>query len=204
MDTRIAFVFTGLHTLDEMTANYFEPFFASIVTVPVTFLKREAVFQALANPGDPDFPLDYDPEALERIWELTGGQPYLVQWIGHRLVSRFNDLSFERGKPQEPIFHREDVEAVIQDPDFYARARYYFAGVWGQAAQGVPEQQAVLRALAASSEGLTDEELAARSALSLHETRAALEALQYHDVLRQTEGGWHFTVALLRRWIKEF
>jgi hypothetical protein len=101
-----------------MSSDYFQPFFASVIPVKVSFLSRGAVDQVLANPPDPEFALDYEREALDHIWELTGGQPYLVQLIGHRLVSRFNTLSFEQGKAQEPRFRRADVEAVITT-DFY-------------------------------------------------------------------------------------
>jgi hypothetical protein len=45
MDPRIAFVFAGLRTLQEMNADYFQPFFGSVILVLVTFLRRQAVFQ---------------------------------------------------------------------------------------------------------------------------------------------------------------
>ena len=41
----IAFAFAGLHTLEEMTADYFAPFFASILPVRVGFLDRRATHQ---------------------------------------------------------------------------------------------------------------------------------------------------------------
>jgi hypothetical protein len=198
---RIAFIFAGLHTLEEMNADYFQPFFATTVPVRVSFLSREAVFQLLANPPDPDFSLDYTPEALQYIWELTAGQPYLTQWIGHRLVSRYNDLTFEQGKPQEPIFQVKDVEAVITQEDFYTQARYYFAGVWGQAGQGAPGQQALLRLLASYPQGLSLEQIIATSGMSPASVRAALKELQHHDVLYEEAGQWRYTVELFRRWV---
>jgi len=198
---RIAFIFAGLHTLEEMNADYFQPFFATTVPVRVSFLSREAVFQLLANPLDPDFSLDYTPEALQYIWELTAGQPYLTQWIGHRLVNRYNDLTFEQGKPQEPIFQVKDVEAVITQEDFYTQARYYFAGVWGQAGQGAPGQQALLRLLAPYPQGLSLEQIIATSGMSPASVRAALKELQHHDVLHEEAGQWRYTVELFRRWV---
>ncbi|MBC7334661.1 MAG: ATP-binding protein [Clostridia bacterium] len=149
LDPQIAFVFAGLHTLDDMNADYFEPFFTSVVSEKVSFLKREAVYQILANPSptkdeqgqEVEFPLDYAPEALERVWQWTAGQPYLVQLIGGRLVSRFNDLTFEQGRRPEPIFRTEDVDAVVNSPEFYDLGRYYFTGVWGQVGRGAAGQQ---------------------------------------------------------------
>ncbi|MHC5850438.1 ATP-binding protein [Nostoc sp.] len=58
MSSKIAFAFAGLHTLEEMTTDYFQPFFASVIPIHVGFQERAATRQILANPGD-DFPLDY-------------------------------------------------------------------------------------------------------------------------------------------------
>jgi len=201
MDERIAFAFAGLHTLEEMSSDYFQPFFASVIPVKVSFLSRGAVDQVLANPPDPEFALDYEREALDHIWELTGGQPYLVQLIGHRLVSRFNTLSFEQGKAQEPRFRRADVEAVITT-DFYHQARYYFTGVWGQAQHGAPEQQTILRCLAPHPDGLPFARLCEISGLPDRTVDQALQTLCRHDVVHNHDGQWRYTVELFRRWVE--
>ncbi|MBO9340132.1 MAG: AAA family ATPase, partial [Chloroflexus sp.] len=201
MDERIAFAFAGLHTLEEMSSDYFQPFFASVTPVKVSFLSRGAVDQVLANPPDPEFALDYEREALDHIWELTGGQPYLVQLIGHRLVSRFNTLSFEQGKAQEPRFRRADVEAVITT-DFYHQARYYFTGVWGQAQHGAPEQQTILRCLAPHPDGLPFARLCEISGLPDRTVDQALQTLCRHDVVHHHDGQWRYTVELFRRWVE--
>jgi hypothetical protein len=202
MDERIAFAFAGLHTLEEMRSDYFQPFFAGVIPVKVSFLSRGAVDQALANPPDPEFALDYEREALDHIWELTGGQPYLVQLIGHRLVSRFNTLSFEQGKAQEPRFRRADVEAVITT-DFYDQARSYFTGVWGQAQHGAPEQQTMLRCLAPHPDGLPRARLCAISGLPERTVDQALQTLCRHDVVHELDGQWRYTVELFRRWVEQ-
>jgi hypothetical protein len=201
MDERIAFAFAGLHTLEEMSSDYFQPFFASVTPVKVSFLSRGAVDQVLANPPDPEFALDYEREALDDIYALTNGQPYLVQLIGHRLVSRFNTLSFEQGKAQEPRFRRADVEAVITT-DFYHQARYYFTGVWGQAQHGAPEQQTILRCLAPHPDGLPLARLCEISGLPERTVDQALQTLRRHDVVHDHDGQWRYTVELFRRWVE--
>lgn len=203
-DQNIAFAFAGLHKLEEMTADYFNPLFASVRPIPVSFLSKDATFQVLANPPLEDFPLDYSREALERIWQFTGGQPYLVQLVGHYLVSRFNRLTFEQGKQLEPVFSLEDVEAVIADPEFYSQGRYYFAGIWGQAGQGAEGQQELLKFIAAFPDGISIDGIAARFGPNSESTVAALKELERHDVLREKDGQWQFTVELMRRWVKEF
>jgi hypothetical protein len=200
-----------------MTADYFQPFFASVIPIHVGFLQPGATRQILANPtnndpslssprgggieGGEDFPLDYTPEALDQIYALTAGQPYLVQLVGFQLVRRYNDYVFEQGRPREPVFTVEDVEAVINDPEFFKRGRYYFDGVWGQAARGASGQQAILKALAPHPQGLSIDALAQATAMEEKTLQEALKTLTRHDVVQQREGRWQIIVELFRRWV---
>lgn len=225
-NSQVAFAFAGLHTLEEMTADYFQPFFASVIPIHVGFLEPAATRQILANPSleNPDstvsdvpdneavdFPLDYTPDALDLIYRLTAGQPYLVQLVGFQLVRRYNDFVFEKGYSRDPVFTVEDVEAVINDPEFYKRGRYYFDGVWGQAARGVSGQQRILKVLAPHPDGLMIEQLRVKLAESFRESVIApleekqleegLETLKRHDVIQQKGEYWQIIVELFRRWV---
>jgi len=200
MSSKVAFAFAGLHTLEEMTADYFQPFFASVIPIHVGFLQPGATRQILANP-DEDFPLDYTPEALDQIYALTAGQPYLVQLVGFQLVRRYNDYVFEQGRPRDPVFTVEDVEAVINDPEFFKRGRYYFDGVWGQAARGASGQQAILKALAPHPEGLSIDALVHSTGMDEETLQEALKTLKRHDVVEEREGCWQIIVELFRRWV---
>jgi ABC-type dipeptide/oligopeptide/nickel transport system ATPase subunit len=131
--------------------------------------------------------------------------------VGFQLVRRYNDYVFEQGRPRNPVFTVEDVEAVINDPEFFKRGRYYFDGVWGQAARGASGQQGILKALAPHPEGLSLEELrtqldeivrAQRLAPLQEETlQEALKTLTRHDVVQEYEGFWRIIVELFRRWV---
>ncbi|WP_189525263.1 AAA family ATPase [Nostoc sp. 'Peltigera membranacea cyanobiont' 232] len=201
MSSKIAFAFAGLHTLEEMTADYFQPFFASVIPIHVGFQERAATRQILANPDNEDFLLDYIPEALDKIYALTHGQPYLVQLLGFQLVRGYNDFVFEQGRPRDPVFTVEDVEAVINDPEFFKRGRYYFDGVWGQAARGAKGQQAIVRVLAPHPEGLSLDALARSTGMNDHDLQEALNTLKRHDVVEETQGSWRIMVELFRRWV---
>ena len=184
--------FAGLHTLQEMTRDYWHPLYGSVIAVPVSFLSHDAAWRLVTQPR-PDFPLDYDREAVERIITLTHGQPYLVQLIGHGLVTRFNRQTFEQGIERERRFSLADVEAVITAPEFYRDGDAYFTGVWRQAETSAPPgQTAVLRALANLPES---SELSGRW--------GALETLARHDVVKEADGRWQFTVELMRRWVAQ-
>jgi hypothetical protein len=88
------------HTLEEMTADYFQPFYASVITIKVGFMKAGATHQILANPSIEDFPLDYTPEALDKIYALTHGQPYLVQLVGSNSFAVTMTEVFEQDAPE--------------------------------------------------------------------------------------------------------
>ena len=202
MSSKLAFAFAGLHTLEEMTADYFHPFFASVIPIRVGFLSPGAVRQLLVN-SDEDFPLDYASEAFDEIGSLTAGQPYLTQLIGFQLVRRYNTQVFEQGRTREQVFGVADVEAVVRDAEFYNRGRYYFTGVWEQARREVPEQQPVLKALARHPAGVALATLTQETRLSEETLQHALDILKRHDVVSETEHGWAITVELFRRWVSE-
>jgi len=219
MYPQVAFAFAGLHTLEEMTADYFEPFFASVIPIHVGFMQRGATRQILANPIEArnslnvetrnfsslqetseDFPLDYTPEALDHIYHLTHGQAYLVQLVGFQLVRRYNDQVFEMGHSRDPVFTVNDVEAVV-NPEFFKRGRYYFDGVWSQAAQGAANQQTILQALAPHTQGLSLQELIETTGINYQDIQHSLRTLERHDVVNQHEGHWRIVVELFRRWV---
>ncbi|NER08377.1 MAG: AAA family ATPase, partial [Okeania sp. SIO3C4] len=201
MSPKIAFAFAGLHTLEEMTEDYFQPFFASVIPIRIGFLNRATTSQLLANPN-PDFLLTYEPEAMDRIYDLTFGQPYLVQLLGFLLVRRYNDQMFEQGRPRESVFTVADVEAVIRQNELFQNGRYYFTGVWGQAAQDAPGQQDILRGLADYPEGCSRATIQEITGLEESILNDALETLARHDVIIETEGNLRFAVELFRRWVE--
>ncbi|WP_017715251.1 AAA family ATPase [Kamptonema formosum] len=196
---KIAFAFAGSHTLEEMKADYFQPFFSSVIPIRIGFLTPAIIRQILGNP-DRNFPLDYTPEALDRIYALTSGQPYLVQLIGFQMVRWYNDVVFEMGRLREPVFSVDDVEMEMDD-QIFRRGRYYFTGIWEEAARGAAGQQAILRALAPHAEGLTLREIAEAADVGSERATAALDTLERHDVVAKIDSRWRIVVELFRRWV---
>ena len=200
--TQVAFAFAGLHTLDEMTADYFHPFFGSVINIRVGFLSRGATGQILANPAIEDFLLDYTPEALDKIYDLTYGQPYLVQLVGFHLVRLYNDFVFEQGRNRDPVFTVEDIDTIVNKPEFFTRGSNYFNGVWGQAGENHDHtQQIILTHLAKHTAGLTVNELIELTGINETDLHQALETLKRHDVIVENQGRWKIIVELFRRWV---
>jgi len=207
----------GLHTLEEMTADYWNPLYASVTPVRVTFFTRTATGNLLAKPRD-DFPLEFTNAAADRIFELVQGQPYLTQLIAHSLVSNFNQAIVENGQAPSPRFSAKDVDSIVDSAEFFEHGSYYFTGVWGQAEKTHPAGQTkILTALAREDKEVSAPELYASAGLVLEEGGACLETLMQHDVITKKRSGggmslgiitppremYDFAVPLMRRWIRD-
>lgn len=183
-----------------MTADYFAPFFASILPVRVGFLDRSATRQLLANP-DPDYLLDFAPELLDEAHALTNGQPYLIQLIGFHLTRHYNTQVFEQSRSRNAKFTLEDLTTILDNPDFYSSGRYYFTGVWNQAAEQHPQQQPILVHLA-HHPNQTPTQISQILDLDLKLTQIALNTLKRHDVAHHSKDDrWEISIELFRRWI---
>jgi hypothetical protein len=203
MSPKIAFAFAWLQTLEEKTQDDFKQFLESLTPIRVSFLNRATTHQLLANP-DPDFLLDYESEAMDRIYDLTFGQAYLVQLLGFLLVRRYNKQVFEEGKPKKRIFTVADVNAIIQENELFETGGNYFTGVWGQAGENAPGQQDILRALANHSGNCSRAMVQELTGLDQTIINDALETLFRHDVIVESEDKLTFAVELFHRWVVKY
>jgi predicted Rossmann fold nucleotide-binding protein DprA/Smf involved in DNA uptake len=109
----------------------------------------------------------------------------------------------EENIKRERRFTHKDVEAVINAPEFYQDAKAYFNDVWVQAESSNPTgQTAILKVLSHKSLSIT--EIADKTTLSLDQVQAALETLQRHEVIKQHDEQYLYTVELMRRWVVSF
>ncbi|WP_448595989.1 AAA family ATPase, partial [Thermoflexus hugenholtzii] len=196
---RVAIVLAGLHTLDEMSRDYRHAFHESYVNLHISYLTPEAAEQLITRPT-PDFRLNYHPEVVRRIIEVTHGQPLLIQRICTELVHRLNHELFDLEKDREARVLPEDLDAVLTD-DFIRTETRYFEGIWNDQIRGRRPEEAVLGALAAGP--MSEEELARATGLSPEDLRKALTYLQTRDLIgRNAAGRWDLLVPLMRRWLQ--
>ena len=196
-------VFAGLTTLREVTQDYWQSLYGSVLTIRVTFLEPQEARQLVTEPMR-DFVIEYEPDAVERIIELTHGQPYLIQLIGHTLFARFNQETYEQGTRRKQRFTLDDVNEVVNAPAFYRDGSAYFQGIWDQAEKDdPPNQTATLRTLASAPAPPTTADIAQRAGLAPGSVQSALEALERFDVVEQAGGRWGYTVELMRRWVAD-
>lgn len=202
MEPHTTLVFGGLHTLDEMSRDYQQPFYGSYANIQVSYLSREAAWKLVTNPTE-DFSLNYEPAAVERIILETGGQPYLVQQVCRDALDHLNHELFDEHKERPVQITRADVDAVL-GPDFFRRGTVYFDGVWTQVAE--PARRELLRRMAGREGPWAPAELESMALMDSAALKDTLEWAQRHDILRPEEGeppAWGFYVPLLRRWVRE-
>jgi hypothetical protein len=179
-----------------MLHDYWNPLFGGVEKVHVGFLSPGAARELITNPA-PAFDLEYDADLRVEIYRLSGGQPYLVQLLCHRLVTLFNTQNFESGEQRERRFHLADLQAVLDSSALFDNGHRYFSGVWAQAESAAQRQ--ILQTLAIASElDITS----LRTGIEPAEFDAAIDALQRHDVVRIENGRCRYTVELMRRWVK--
>ena len=116
-------------------------------------------------------------------------------------MQRFNQQFKQQLEPPVPTFTAADVDAVVEDSRFYLNGHVYFNGIWAQAGEAPPGQQALLKILANHSEGLDRNAWRQTSNLDPAAFDAALEALNNHDVVTDENGICRYSVELMRRWV---
>ncbi|CAG0927164.1 hypothetical protein TFLX_00398 [Thermoflexales bacterium] len=197
----ITLVFGGLHTLDEMSRDYAQPFYGSYQNIVVSYLALDDARHLITNPT-PDFTVNYELPAVERIIAATGGQPYLVQLVCRDALDHLNHELFDEHRKREVKITLADVEAALGD-DLFRRGTGYFDGVWTQVSE--PAQQDLLRCMAGRAEPWALTELEEATHHTAEVVRQHLQLAERRDILRQRDnapnGVWEFCVPLMRRWI---
>ncbi|MEM8959859.1 MAG: AAA family ATPase [Acidobacteriota bacterium] len=88
-ETGVSFVFAGTHRLDELTGPSWSALFDLAVQLDVGSFSRSEVEELLTGPTRGWF--EFDPLAVERVFQLTGGHPHFSQMVARELVEVCND-----------------------------------------------------------------------------------------------------------------
>ena len=191
----LALVFGGLHTLDEMSRDYWFPFFSQSENIPVSYLSRDDTRELLAHPSD-DFNVAFEDDLVDELYRLTYGQPYLLQRLAWELVEQWNQDFLAASEPLPRLLRRGALDDLLDD-DFFSAASYYFDGVWNQLDE---EEQVLVQRLAERPDPWPAPELQAQAGRL--DLSATLERLSRRDViLVDGDGAVRFAAELLRRWL---
>lgn len=144
--------------------------------------------------------LQWSDDALEKVWDLTHGHPFLTQ----QLCSRTWENLYDSDPTTRPTVLPEDVEHVI--PETLEASRNTLEWLW----DGLPPaERVVISALAgAGNRAITQpqlEQLLRESGVRvvIRELQNAPQLLQDWDLIEPAEGGYRFRVELFRLWILE-
>ena len=137
-----------------------------------------------------DFTLRYEPNAVDRVLQLTRCHPCLIQLLCAEIVVFKNE--------QDPSIRRlatlADVEAAI--PEALSVGSLVFADIQTNQVDAVG--LAILRFLAARGEGA----IVSRTAIfqKFPDEYNALDLLLQRELIEQVGEGYGFQVELIRRW----
>ena len=179
---------TGSHSVDEFQrwANYL----INVQMIHIGYLEEAETRQLIERPV-PNFVLRYEPEASQRVFDLTRGHPSLVQLLCSEIVIVKNE--------QDPSVRRlarlSDVETAL--PLALEHGSFFFADI--ERNQLDPAALAVLRFIAAQGERtiVQRDTLARQCPDNLDQ---ALALLTRRELIESSNGGFHFQVELIRRW----
>lgn len=191
---RLKVLLAGSHTLDEL--QRWSSYLINVQVVHIGYLKEDETRQLVEQPVR-DFALRYEPDASQRVLDLTRGHPALVQLLCAEIVALKNE--------QPPAVRRlarlDDVEAAA--PEALSHGSFFFADI--ERNQVNAAELALLRFLAAQGEGaMVSPEIIARQFPGGNgnedELYRALDLLVRRELIERTGAGYRFQVELIRRW----
>ena len=184
---RFKVLLAGSHTIEEY--QRWASYLINVQVVHISYLKEAEARQLIERPVK-DFTLRYEPNAVERVLQLTRCHPFLVQLLCAEIIVLKNE--------QDPSIRRlatlADVEAAI--PEALQSGGFFFADI--QNNQVDATGQAILRFLAAQGEGA----IVSRQTLLQQFPHADItfNLLLQRELIEEVDDGYSFQVELIRCW----
>jgi hypothetical protein len=179
---RFTVLIAGSHSLEELRP--WASYLINLQAIHLGYLSEEEARQLIERPVK-TFSLIYQPEAVQRILNLTHGHPCLIQLLCYQIVAYKNE--------QDPSVRRlatpSDVEAAV--PRALSQGSFFFFDLCHQIDT---EGLKILRQLAAQGE---------RGIIRFEDiTCQVVEPLLRREILEPAEDGCRFKVELIRRWFE--
>ncbi|MEH2451789.1 AAA family ATPase [Nostoc sp.] len=184
---RFNVLLAGSHTIKEY--QRWASYLINVQVVHISYLKEAEARKLIEHPIK-DFTLRYEPNAIERVLQLTRCHPFLVQLLCAEIIVLKNE--------QDPSIRRlailADVEAAI--PEALQSGGFFFADI--QNNQVDATGQAILRFIAAQGEGA----IVSRQTLlqQFSDANITFSLLLQRELIEEVDDGYSFQVELIRRW----
>jgi hypothetical protein len=184
----------GSHPLAEF--QRWASYLINVQVVKVGYLEQHETQHLVTQPIK-DFGLHYQPEASQRVWDLTRGHPALVQLLCYEIVTLKNEAAAAGAGEAGRLVCPSDVEAAVSRA--LASGNLFFIDI--QQNQITPAGLTLLRFLALQGEGaIIGREALAATAAPPAELEPTLALLLQRDLIEAVAGGYRFQVELIRRW----
>lgn len=178
----------GSHDLEEM--QRWASYLINVQIIRLSYLKETETRRLIERPVE-DFTLRYEPEAVQRVIQVTHNHPFLVQLLCAEIIALKNE--------QEPVVRRlariDDVERAI--PQALTSGSFFFGDI--QRNQLNAPALALLRYIAAQGEGA----IVPRAQLAGNRPDALDQALidpLRREIVEYVDNGYRFQIELVRRW----
>jgi hypothetical protein len=133
---RLTVLLSGSHTLEDLSPMWSD-YLINVRVLRIGNLKEDEARELIVQPIE-NFPLEYEPAAVDRMIAVTGCQPYLVQATCRDLVNMLNEQNRTRAT-------LADAERALDS--VLTTGALYFQELWG-GRDTDDTQRAILRALA--------------------------------------------------------
>jgi formylglycine-generating enzyme required for sulfatase activity len=176
----------------EYMKGSFTALFKTALYKKISFLRKEDTFKLITEPVQGV--LNFGPDAMEYIYQITSGHPYYVQLICHELFSLFQ----KNGRPEVNI---KDVESILDD--VVERGTVNLKFIWDEAS---PLEKWCLASLAhlncanRVSKELMDFMKVHEVVFTNHAVTSALLHLQEKEVLDYNN---NFVIYLIDIWLRQ-
>jgi uncharacterized protein len=191
--SRVALLFSGLHTLGEMsleTGISWVGYFVNVQTVKASFLHRDEAHQLITRPV-PDFlgSQIFDENIVDEIIRITGCHPFLVQAICSGLIENLNVNKRFKAEKQDVV---DAVKLVFERWDSYFRDLSERTDV---------DQLNCLIALHTLGEG-NHLQIMQQSGLENGTVRGALQRLYQRDLILLEDERYRIAAPIFRAWVE--
>jgi hypothetical protein len=198
-ERKVDFVFAGTHKLEDLAAEYWSILFNIAAYKRISFLTADEVARLVTEPVAP-YGLEYDPLAIERIYQVAAGHPYFTQLICHEMVAYHN-------ASRRSYFTTTDVDAVLGR--IIEQGEAHFKYIWAESGTQRRLALLALAELLETEDAVTLDDVAALlrkrgRPLSERELPKALDDLEARDIVMRSgprSSLYRFRVDLVRRWI---
>jgi hypothetical protein len=190
---RFKVLLSGTHTLDEL--QRWASYLINVQVVHISYLNEAEARQLIERPVQ-DFALRYEPDASQRVLDLTRSHPFLVQLLCTEIVA----LKNEQPLAVRRLARLADIEAAVTEA--LRHGSFFFADIERNQVDAVG--LALLRFMAVQGEkAVISREHLARQLSDPDDLDQALALLTRRELIEAGGGGYSFQVELIRRWFAQ-